>query len=154
MTYPNGTRETYDRRIQGLDAFLRFLIGTEDGRVSLVADGKEMVAVKTGDDVEFTYEGQTEKTTGKAIVDRFRRSAIQHVCTENLSALQAALQKYRASEGHYPMSLSALVPDYIQAIPACPKAKKDTYSAGYEAMTNPDAYTITCGADHNQVKSP
>lgn len=53
-------------------------------------------------------------------------------CRGNLMELAAALDTYAAdNNGYYPTSLQALAPRYLKAIPGCPAAGRDTYSADY-----------------------
>lgn len=154
VTYPDGTRESFQSPNEALRAFLDFLVGSQDGKVVLQARGKEMVAVKTGEQVEFGYEGHTETTTGRAIVERFEQARRKHdplqVCEANLKDLAAALRRYAAShDGHYPVSLTELVPGYLESLPECPTVSKDTYSRGYEMMVNPDQFYVRCYGDHS-----
>jgi len=71
-------------------------------------------------------------------------------CKSNLMNLGTALEMYSTdSSGRFPPDLSRLVPKYLKSIPICPSGQRDTYSAGYEAASNPDAYTVSCqGANH------
>lgn len=154
VTYPDGTRQSYQSPNEALRAFLDFLVGTQDGRVVLEARGKAMVAVKTGEQVEFSYQGRTEKTTGRSIVERFEQARRQNdplqVCEEHLQELAAALRRYAAShDGHFPATLADLVPGYLEQIPECPTVSRDSYSRGYEMMVNPDQFYVRCYGDHS-----
>lgn len=156
VRYPDGTSVTFPSRSQALDAFLEFLEGSEDGLVTLTVGDKQMVALKKGQEVEFTYAGKTEMTTGSAIARMFRDSRAANgplaVCEKNLRSLAAELERYRSAERHYPIALSALVPDYLTGLPLCPSVGVDTYSGHYEAMENPDAFTIYCEGRHSGLK--
>jgi hypothetical protein len=45
------------------------------------------------------------------------------------------------------------VPQYIKAIPVCPEAKVDTYSASYQMRKGPDFYRFYCaGKNHLQAR--
>ncbi|MCL5773285.1 MAG: hypothetical protein M1536_02760 [Firmicutes bacterium] len=81
-------------------------------------------------------------------------SAFRH-CESNLKNIATALEMYSTdNEGHYPASLKQLVPNYIQKIPACPAAGKDTYSISYKSSVNPDAFTVYCsGNNHKEVNA-
>ena len=41
-------------------------------------------------------------------------------CAANRSLISSAAQQYQAVEGVYPASIQALVPGYLQSVPACP----------------------------------
>ena len=49
-------------------------------------------------------------------------------CAMNLDAVATACQKYAAEKGGFPKELSALVPAYLDAVPACPAG--GTYTLG------------------------
>ncbi len=59
------------------------------------------------------------------------RSKFMH-CRGNLGDLATALERYAAdNDGYYPTSLQELTPKYLEAIPSCPGAERETYSADY-----------------------
>lgn len=41
-------------------------------------------------------------------------------CSANRKIVSSAAQQYHALEGAYPSSVQALVPGYLQSVPACP----------------------------------
>ena len=74
-------------------------------------------------------------------------------CASNLGALSSALEVYRDSGGgQYPASLGALVPDYLKALPTCPSAGIDTYSAGYRRDGESGGCSVACqGRNHQDM---
>ncbi|MCL5772972.1 MAG: zinc-ribbon domain-containing protein [Firmicutes bacterium] len=75
-------------------------------------------------------------------------------CQSNLKNIAVALEMYSVdNKGHYPPSLQYLVPTFIEKIPVCPEAGKDTYSSSYTIHKNPDIFTFYCsGANHTDVQ--
>ena len=69
-------------------------------------------------------------------------------CDYNLSHLAGALESYRADHTTYPKSLGELVPDYIDHLPNCPNAGKETYTSGYSASTYAYKYVLKCNHKH------
>lgn len=68
-------------------------------------------------------------------------------CKSNLKNIGTALEMYSTDfSGHYPAELGALVPRYLDELPACPRAGRFTYS--YTVAILPDAYTMTCTGGH------
>lgn len=87
------------------------------------------------------------------ILPNFMRARAQGTltaCKSNLKNIGTSLEMYSTDHrGRYPQSLSELVPAYLNAIPTCPSAGKDTYSAGYRSTMVPDAYYLCCfGSNH------
>lgn len=80
-------------------------------------------------------------------------------CKSNLRNISTALEMYSADfSGYYPERMALLEPDYLRAIPTCPSAGRDTYSASYVRAVRPpgatkgDAYTLMCqGANHESA---
>ena len=71
-------------------------------------------------------------------------------CGAQLKTVGTALEVYSTEhQGHYPQALSQLVPRYLPAIPLCPTAKRDTYSAGYQVGMDPDRYRVCCTGTHH-----
>ncbi|MBN2027889.1 MAG: hypothetical protein JW854_14145 [Actinobacteria bacterium] len=54
-------------------------------------------------------------------------------CAANRKIISAAAQEYFAMEGTYPSSIQALVPGYLQSVPACPSG--GTYSLSGNTAT-------------------
>ncbi len=74
-------------------------------------------------------------------------------CASNLSSLSSALEVYRDSGGgKYPDRLGLLVPDYLEALPTCPSAGVDTYSAGYRRAGESGGCSVACqGRNHQDM---
>lgn len=71
-------------------------------------------------------------------------------CQSNLRNLGTALEMYSTDHsGRYPARLADTT--YLRAIPTCPVAEADTYSAGFQSASNPDAYTLVCTGWHHQA---
>jgi hypothetical protein len=72
------------------------------------------------------------------------------LCETNEKNLGVALELYSTDNaGHYPPSMSFLIPKYIRIMPTCPAAGTDSYSATYREQRCPDAYSFYCqGANH------
>ena len=51
-------------------------------------------------------------------------------CAANRNLINAAARQYQAVEGTYPASLQALVPGYLQSVPACPANGSYTLQGG------------------------
>jgi len=74
-------------------------------------------------------------------------------CMANLKNLSTEVHGYAADHDHnYPAVLTDIVPNYFNAIPTCPSAGTDTYTASYQ-VSNPDnTFTIFCkGSNHLQT---
>lgn len=76
-------------------------------------------------------------------------------CEENLRNIGTSIQTYAVEyNGNPPPGLSRLTPNYIQAIPTCPAAVKDTYTGGYSvtygATTDQTLYTIACSGNNHR----
>lgn len=63
-----------------------------------------------------------EETVSSGPVDKADSAA----CAANRSILSTAAQHYYATEGAYPASIQALVPGYLQSVPACPSGGRYT----------------------------
>ncbi len=75
------------------------------------------------------------------------------VCKSNLHNLWMAANMWAEEhQGRYPARLHQLIPRYLRAIPTCPSAGRDTYSAGYQSNASPPRYTLVCqGHNHGEV---
>lgn len=73
-------------------------------------------------------------------------------CKENLKKISLGLRLYAAEHNNkYPKKLSDISPDprYLDFVPTCPSASKDTYTNGYKPMKNLKAYKVCCyGHNH------
>ncbi|MEW6277992.1 MAG: hypothetical protein AB1758_05165, partial [Candidatus Eremiobacterota bacterium] len=73
-------------------------------------------------------------------------------CESNLKNIGTACEMWSTDHGgRYPASLNELAPDYLKAVPSCPAAGDDTYSAGYAVHSKPDVYTVRCSGEHHGV---
>lgn len=69
-------------------------------------------------------------------------------CTQNLKNIATGLEMWASDhEGRYPKDLKELVPKYIEHVPPCPAALKDTYSATYREAGS-EGFSLYCGG-HN-----
>lgn len=72
-------------------------------------------------------------------------------CQSNLKDIGTALEAYsKDNDNKYPVTLSALTPDYLKTIPTCPKARRDTYSLYYSASRDRKRYTFFCQGKYHQ----
>lgn len=80
-------------------------------------------------------------------------------CQTKLRTVGVALEMYATdSSGRYPTSVQVLVPRYLPAVPLCPVAGVDTYSAslqiGPQAPHNlgdyQDFYYLACSGEHHR----
>ena len=72
-------------------------------------------------------------------------------CKSNLKNLGTACELWsRNNKGRYHDSLSQLTPNYLETIPVCPSAGKDTYSSSYSSTEyRGDVYVVYCeGSNH------
>lgn len=83
-------------------------------------------------------------------------SAALQGCEANLKRLGEAVEMYSTDAmGRYPKRLSQLPPHYIQELPKCPSARRDTYSASFKSWTKPDRYRFYCkGHQHGRDGVP
>ncbi len=75
-------------------------------------------------------------------------------CKSNMKNIATGLEMWSSDHaGHYPDSLSSLVPDYLKAIPECPAAGADTYSQTYRKYRPDDqayeGYEFYCQGYHH-----
>jgi hypothetical protein len=73
-------------------------------------------------------------------------------CDYNLMHLGAALEAYRADYTTYPARLSDLVPGYIDHLPNCPSAGKETYSVAYTVSPYGYQCQLTCSGKHEGME--
>lgn len=70
-------------------------------------------------------------------------------CTQNLKGIATGLENYATDHaGAYPAKLKELVPVYLQSIPTCPAAHKDTYSASWRVAGGEGFYMSCSGNNH------
>lgn len=95
------------------------------------------------------------------LVPNFIRARAQGqltACKSNLKNIGTALEMYSTDNGgRFPTTANfsaagGLTPNYLKVIPTCPSVGSNTYTAGYSAASNPDAYTVVCsGTNHAGV---
>jgi cell division protein FtsB len=77
-------------------------------------------------------------------------------CKENLKKIAQAIKLYAADNaGVSPKKLSKIFMNskYLEVIPTCPAATKDTYSDGYEVSNDKKSFTVyCCGKNHINIK--
>lgn len=67
-------------------------------------------------------------------------------CYASMAKIEGALASYALERGgKYPASLKDLVPAYLDSVPICPKALKDTYSSEYYVSGDRLEYCFCCG---------
>lgn len=76
-------------------------------------------------------------------------------CRENLKKISVGLKLYSADhKGTYPKKLSEISPDprYLDFVPTCPSASKDTYTSGYQPSRDLKSYKVCClGHNHKSL---
>lgn len=80
-------------------------------------------------------------------------------CKSNLKNIGTACEMWSTDNaGKYPPNIGVLSPNYLRAIPQCPAAERDTYSASYALRKGSggfEIYEIYCsGANHTSVSVP
>ena len=76
-------------------------------------------------------------------------------CRENLKKISVGLKLYAADhKGLYPKKLSEISPDprYLDFVPTCPAAARDTYTSGYQPARDLKSYNVSCfGHNHKSL---
>ena len=76
-------------------------------------------------------------------------------CKENLKKIAIGLKLYAADNGNkYPKKLSEISTNdkYLDFVPTCPSASKDTYSNGYKPSKDLKSYSVCCsGCNHDAI---
>lgn len=82
-----------------------------------------------------------------------KRSEKYEKCRKNLNIITVALKRYASdNDGRYPRKLNQLTPGYLLAIPTCPTAHKDTYSASYQTDADGNSFNLCCkGTQHMKL---
>lgn len=72
-------------------------------------------------------------------------------CRSNVHLLSIALEMYASdNDGRYPTRLEQLVLEkHLTALPICPEAGFENYSATYQVRDQPDAFTVGCRGRHH-----
>lgn len=85
-------------------------------------------------------QGSVQKTAGKS-------------CQTSMRTIVAAIELYKATEQRPPERLEQLVPRYLDRLPPCPVAKKQTYSSTYQVYGK--KYSLFCrGHYHDREDHP
>lgn len=90
------------------------------------------------------------------LVPNFIRARAQGqftACKSNLKNIGTALEMYSTDAGgRFPTNIIRLTPNYLKTIPTCASSGTRSYTSGYTAASNPDAYTVVCaGTNHKAV---
>lgn len=97
----------------------------------------------------------TLQRAGQTLLHLRNRAAVHDAeqCAANLVALADAVEMYRADDEvrrELPEKLPDLVRGhYLKAIPSCPAANADSYSAGYHCSRGGDTYRLVCSGEHH-----
>lgn len=82
---------------------------------------------------------------------RARGQGQMTACKSNLKNIGTGLEMWSTDySGEYPETLDQLTPNYLRAIPTCPAAGEDTYSAGY-SRSKEKYYEFYCGGHHHRA---
>lgn len=73
---------------------------------------------------------------------RNRREQQAAACAMNLEAISTACKRHAADQGGFPADLNALVPTYLESVPACP-------AGGLYTLGTPEGDPPTCSV-HGQ----
>ncbi|MFP4497422.1 MAG: hypothetical protein ACLFQV_04360 [Vulcanimicrobiota bacterium] len=70
-------------------------------------------------------------------------------CRNNLKEISNSIHLYATDhDGKYPESLNLLAPEYMEVLPACPSAEKDTCSSSYSVIGS--EFTVFCSGHHHK----
>lgn len=150
---------TVNDRYEEYNVLTAFLDGP-DGKLTVTGvgkylGGKSYTVEKKDDTIILTPEGREPKSIPladmKAGLTADYNATNLKVCQQNVKNLGTALEMYSIENfGRYPLALSGVVsPTIMQALPTCPAARADTYTAGYESTSNPDNYVVVCSGQHH-----
>ena len=77
-----------------------------------------------------------------------RRQGQTTACSSNLKNIGTALEMWSTdNSGKYPPDLKPLVPGHLEAVPTCPAAGSDTYSASYKTVGA--GFSLACSGNHH-----
>lgn len=88
------------------------------------------------------------ETSPKA--EKLRHIAQLAKCKANLRRIAVALEMYADRYGKYPDSLKDLIPEFMDKLPECPAAGKETYSKSYSTGPNNVTYRMYCIGHHHK----
>lgn len=87
----------------------------------------------------------------KAWTEQRTRKSNLAQCKSNVRNIGTALEMYSTdNSGRYPLSLDLLVPSYLKSLPTCPTVGHETYRSGYQSVSIPDNYTVSCQSGHHR----
>ncbi len=107
---------------------------------------------------EVTAGGQIVESLFDPFQENFleaRHAGQRTACVSNLKNIGTALDMWSFDHGGgYPESLEGLIGPYLMAIPTCPAAGVDSYSAGYQRKTDPQRAGVYCSGEHHNDTEP
>jgi hypothetical protein len=151
----NGPHDQADPVAQLEQILTKFLLGSQDGRLTIRA-GRNVTALdKQGNQVSMmtprgkktaSCEGELKHLMGSIRAARAEGQAT--ACESNLKNLAVGVEMYASDhKNNYPDSLKQLLSGkYLRRIPTCPAAGRDTYSATYRKTGQ--AYEFHCSGSH------
>jgi hypothetical protein len=75
----------------------------------------------------------------------------QETCLANSRKISRAIESYAGNNrGKCPVSITELVPEYLDEIPFCPEAELDTYSHTYIVSEDSGCYTFYCSVKNHR----
>lgn len=152
LKMPDGSTRQFEHPDQAIGVIVEAVRAGKDGTMQIDFQGDTMKVVAQGDAVEMTFGPETKKysrTEFLAYMARAKNDGQLTGCKSNLKNFGTALEMWATDhEGHYPISLSELSPDYLRVIMSCPAHGKDTYSSTYKSSSNPDHFELNCSGGH------
>lgn len=146
-TCPAAGKQTYIDSYQvsqNPDAYTFYCIGDNHSDAG-IPENHPRYDSSNGIDIGTYKEQGQEKTESMKIVKKYDR------CCANLKGIGLALEMYSTdNSGKYPAKLSQLIPEYIESIPTCPSAGKDTYSESYRVSKDGNNYSFFCRGHHHK----
>ncbi|MHB2017749.1 MAG: DUF3352 domain-containing protein, partial [Candidatus Xenobia bacterium] len=154
----------YEKAVQNAGMSPREMLGWASpvAYVALMPTGSNLNLVETMGGAHKPFEvvaavGVSDEAAARTFINRLivkmagsRTEGETRVCESNLKNLDTALEMYATDhQGHYPESLSALVPQYLTSLPVCPAAGRDTYTATYQVTHHPEGFSVACGGDNH-----
>lgn len=74
-------------------------------------------------------------------------------CQSNLKMVAAALDEYADNnEGVLPENHFQLIPDYLQALPQCPAAKRMSYHTEFRTAGTGEHYRVICAGGYHRMQ--
>jgi hypothetical protein len=128
---------------------MQFLDSPKNGRCEIFENGQQsLLVLKTGEQVQVTFQGQTETMTVADVKQNFSSAKAEGqltACKSNLHNIATALEMFASDQnGSYPASLAELIPNYLRMVPTCPASGTDTYSSTYKQFPGPVFFRVQC----------